>query len=392
MVWWEPGAPAAMAARARTGLQQAWGLPAQVVGAAPGRVNLIGEHTDYNRGLCLPFALPHATYVAARLRTDGHVRIASAQTSTPWIGTVADGGPGRVTGWASYVAGMLWALAEHGWPVPGVDLYVDSTVPVGAGLSSSAALEGATGTAVAGILGYELADPAVAASLVAAGVRAESEVAGAPTGGMDQAIAVYGSSGSALLLDFEDGSRTGVPLNLGTSGLTVVVIDTQVRHALCDGEYATRRCECEQAARLIGVHSLRAADLAQVASITDPVARRRARHVVTENARVRSVQEALIEGRADTIGAALSASHASLRDDFEVSCAEVDLVVDTAVSSGALGARMTGGGFGGSAVALVPEARLDQLRARVRAAAVQAGHPEPRFLRAEPASGARLLE
>lgn len=391
MGWWEPGESAAMVVGTRSGFERIWGHSADVVASAPGRVNLIGEHTDYNRGLCLPLALRHATYVAAAIRQDDQVRIASAQTATPWIGSLTACGPGRVTGWPAYVAGVLWALGEQGWPVPGLDLYLDSTVPPGAGLSSSASLECATGAAVAGLLGFDITEPAIAHALVASGVRAEGEVACAPTGGMDQTIAVYASPGTALLLDFDDGSRTSLPLDLAGADLSLLVIDTQVSHALTDGGYATRRAECEQAARLLGLESLRDAPLSQIEDLLDSVLRRRARHVVTENTRVRSVADALNQHRAEEIGPHLMASHDSLRDDFEVSCPELDLVVETAVSAGAIGARMTGGGFGGSALALVPEAAVQQVRTAVLAASALAGNPEPRLLRAQSCTGARVL-
>lgn len=391
MGWWGPGESAAMAASTRSEFARIWGHCAAVVASAPGRVNLIGEHTDYNRGLCLPLALRHATYVAVATRQDDRVRIASAQRAAPWIGTLAACGPGRVTGWPAYVAGVVWALGEQGWPVPGLDLYLDSTVPLGAGLSSSASLECATGAAVAGVLGFDIAEPEVARALVASGIRAEGEVAGAPTGGMDQTIAVYGSPGTALLLDFDNDSRTALPLDLSAGGLSLMVIDTQVSHVLTDGGYATRRAECEEAARLLGLASLRGAELSRIEDIAHPVLRRRARHVVTENTRVRSVENALNRDRTEEIGPHLIASHDSLRDDFEVSCPELDLVVETAVSAGAIGARMTGGGFGGSALALVPESAVQEVRSAVLRAAALAGNPEPRTLRAQPCAGASVL-
>lgn len=389
MGWWEPGNPAVLATGARAGFEQTWDHPAELVATAPGRVNLIGEHTDYNGGLALPLALPHATYAAVRGRRDQQVRIASAQAATLWVGTLAD--CGRATGWVAYVAGMVWALSEAGWPMEGLDLRLDSTVPIGAGLSSSASIECATGAAVAGLCDFDLTDPSVADAVVAAGIRAETEVAGAPTGGMDQTVSVYAAAETALLLDFATGSRAALPLNLTQARLSLVAIDTGVTHALSDGSYATRRDECARAARALGRTSLRDADRATVERIADPVARRRARHVVTENARVEAVQAALVHGEVDTIGPVLVASHTSLREDFEVSCPELDLVVDASVAAGALGARMTGGGFGGSAVALVPTPALEQVRSGVAAAAARAGYPVPRFLRVQPSVGARIL-
>ena len=230
----EPGTPAQLAERASDAFTHRFGRPPAVVGRAPGRVNLIGEHTDYNGGLCLPVALPHATYAACATRADGVLRIASAGFEEPWEGRLVDLAPGSVTGWAAYAAGVVWALAEDGLEVPGLDVALESTVPVGGGLSSSAAVECAVAVAVAALAGAAL-DDALRHRLLAACIRAESEMAGAPTGGMDQAIALFAAPDTALLLDFDAGTQSPVSLPLGGSGVTLLVINTGVSHALTDG-------------------------------------------------------------------------------------------------------------------------------------------------------------
>jgi len=359
------------------------------VGRAPGRVNLIGEHTDYNAGLVLPVALGHATYAAVRARGDELVRIASSQQDEVWEGTLGELGPRAVQGWAGYAAGMLWVLREQGYDVPGVDLLIDSRVPVGAGLSSSAALLCSVGVALLDLAGAEL-DDAARTQLVTASMRAETEVVGAPTGGMDQTIAVHGVAGSALLIDFDSGDRTVVPLEL--AGHTLLVTDTRVSHAHADGGYGARRSDCEAAARELGVPSLRQADLAAVEALGDDRVRRRARHVVTEIQRVTDTVAALGAGRWEEVGTLFDASHRSMRDDFEISCPELDCAVAIAVQAGAVAARMTGGGFGGSSVAVVPEERVDAVMRAVDAAFVLEGFTAPQHLRAVPSAGAGLAQ
>jgi len=388
MVLLDAGDTAELAARARAGLRDVLGSEAAVVGRAPGRVNLIGEHTDYNGGLVLPVALPHATYAAAAARSDGIVRLASAQEPDPFTGQVDRLGPGHATGWAAYAGGVLWALREAGLDVPGLDLYVDGTVPLGAGLSSSAAIECAVAMAVVGLLGLEV-DDALRARLVDACIRAETEVAQAPTGGMDQSIALHARPGTALLIDFTAGTHETVELAL--EDRTILVTDTRVSHRLTDGGYGSRRAECERAAAELGVTTLREATLEAVEALTDEVVRRRARHIVTEIARVRPTVAAL--GAADwaALGDLFAASHASMRDDFEISTPELDLAVATAVEAGADGARMTGGGFGGSIVAVVPTAAVRTVVGAIDAAFARAGHAAPAHLLAEPSAGAALV-
>ena len=359
---------------------RAFGRAPDGVWAAPGRVNLSGEHTDYNAGFCLPVALPHRTTVAASLRTDDRVRITSRQATATFTGTVGEVGPG----WTAYPTGVLWALREAGIAVGGVDLHVDSTVPVGAGLSSSAALTCAVALAV-------VPDGARREDLVAACVRAENEAVGAPTGCMDQTVALLARAGTALLLDCRDSSTEHLPLGLTSAGLELLVIDTRASHRLLDGQYAQRRADCGSAAAAIGVPTLRAATAEQVDALENPRLRARARHVVTEIARAQAFAALLRAGRLDETGELLDASHTSLRDDFVVSCAELDEAVVVARDAGALGARMTGGGFGGSAIALVPAGSASSVAAAVQQAFTGHGWRNPGFLLAEPsAAGARL--
>lgn len=382
--------------RAREGFVAAFGSTPQGVWSAPGRVNLIGEHTDYNDGLALPIALPQRTYAAVSRRDDRLVRAVSAdlppeQNSVEIdLGDVAAGVP---SGWGAYVAGVIWALERAGHPVGGVDIFVASTVPVGAGLSSSAALECSVAAAASDLFGLDLldSDPGRAA-LAAAGDRAENDIALAPTGGMDQAISMRAREGHALMLDCRDGHVEHVPFDLAAHGLALLVVDTKAEHALVDGQYAQRRRSCEQAARELRVPALRdvvperLADA--LAKLTTDVVRARTRHVVTEIDRVRQCVAALRRSDLDEVGRLFSASHASLRDDFEVSCDELDLTVEVATSLGALGARMTGGGFGGSAIAIVPAPEAEAIGAAVIAAFADRGWHEPAPFVAYAAAGA----
>jgi len=331
------------------------------VWSAPGRVNLMGEHTDYNGGLALPMALPLRTYAAVRLRDDGRLRLSSQSEPGGVVETeVRLVGPGAPAGWGAYVAGVFWALRHAGYEAPGADVHIVSEVPVGAGLSSSAALECAVAAALSDLLGLDLLrDDAGRATLAAICQHAENVVARAPTGGMDQAAAMRARAGHALLLDCRSGVVEQVPVDLTAPGVALLVIDTRAEHSLVDGQYAERRHSCEDAASRLGVATL--GEVARdgveeaLARLDDDVVRARARHVLTEIERVRQCVRALRTGDPEEVGRLFLASHASLRDDFRVSCPELDLAVDTAVAAGALGARMTGGGFGGSAIALVPE-------------------------------------
>jgi galactokinase len=377
-----------------TAFRTSFGGEPDGVWAAPGRVNLIGEHVDYNAGRCLPMALPHRTYCAVRRRADDVLAITSAQGYRPWSGLLGELAAASVDGWARYVAGAVWALAGAGADVPGLDITVDSDVPIGAGLSSSAALICATALAVAEVAGWDGAD-----TLVDLCVDAETKFVGAPTGGMDQAAALLSTAGHAVLLDCLDGSVEQLPFDVAAAGREVLVIDTRVTHSNLDGRYGDRREGCERAARLLGVRNLREVADATTAGALDealqPLAGDAswplAHHVVAEMHRVDAAAAELRAGRIDPVGPLLQASHWSLRDDFQVSCPELDVAVDAATGAGALGARLIGGGFGGAAIALVARTDGPAVVAAVDEAFHIAGYRRPRFLDAVPSgSGARV--
>jgi galactokinase len=360
------------------------------VWAAPGRVNLIGEHTDYNDGFVLPAAIDRLVRVAAGRSGGGRLRLWSLQAGPPADLALADVGPGRVDGWAAYPAGVAWALATAGVEVGGADLVVDGDVPAGSGLSSSAALECATATALADLHGAGLDRPALAALAR----RAENEVVGVPSGVMDQMVSMLGRAGHALFLDTRSLESEQVPLALEAAGLRLVVVDTRAGHRLVDGAYADRRAACQAAAATLGVAALRDATIDRVEAAAEALGDpglRRARHVVTENARVLAAVELLRAGDLDRLGPLLAASHASLRDDYEVSSPELDTAVDAAVEAGAVGARMTGAGFGGSAIALVPAGLVGRVADRVGRAFAAAGFGPPEVATVTPSDGARRL-
>ncbi|MFI8566095.1 galactokinase [Rhodococcus sp. NPDC078407] len=351
---------------------------------APGRVNLIGEHIDYAGGLVLPFALPYATAVAVRRREDSTMRAVSTHTDESWTGELGEIGPGTPSGWAAYVAGVSWALREHG--VGGVDVAVHSSVPVGSGLSSSAALECSFALALSELFDLQV-DRKV---LIQASIRAENEIAGASTGGMDQNIAMSAQAGHALLLDCLDGSTRQIPLDLEASGTELLVIDTNAPHRLVDGQYGARRQALDTAYAELGVTTLRGLDVEQaVSGLVDDTLVRRVRHVVSEIGRVEQAAALLDRGAAGTeLGELMTASHRSLRDDYEVSSPELDSAVDAALRAGAHGARMTGGGFGGSAIALVPSDLVQAVASEIGSSATRYDLPVPTFLTAEPSGSA----
>lgn len=355
------------------------------VWASPGRVNLIGEHTDYNGGLCLPIALPHRTFAALSPRSDDVVRVVSdLAPQAVWEGTLDDVRPGGdLPGWVTYAAGPAWALRDAGLTVNGFDAAFASCVPLGSGLSSSAAIECAAALGLDEVYDLGLAtDDAGRARLAALCVRSENLVSGAPTGGLDQAASLRTSAGQALLLDCRDGHTEPVPFDLAAEGLALLVVDTKAPHALVDGQYAARRASCEAAAATLGIPTLREiTDLdTALAQLDDAVARQRVRHVVTEIARVEEFVALVRAGRLRDVGPLMIASHESLRVDYEVTVPELDTVVSASMTAGALGARMTGGGFGGSAIALIEASQVEATVQAVRDAFAERGFGAPAFL------------
>ncbi|MDD7928744.1 galactokinase [Microbacterium sp. NE2TL11] len=368
--------------------------------SAPGRVNLIGEHTDYNDGFVFPFATPHRTHVALATRDDGRLRVISTFDAVPVEVAIADldalfptvDGQHAVPEWSTYPLGVAWALIQAAGADPttltGADLAFASNVPVGAGLSSSAAIEGATASALNELwnLGFDRV------ALAQVGRRAENEAVGAPTGIMDQMASMLGEPDAATFLDCRSLETDEVELGFAAAGLSLLVMDTNVKHAHSTGGYGERRASCEEGARVMGVPMLRdlsVGDLDRAAELLDDVTFRRVRHIVTENQRVLDTVRTLRDEGPRAIGLLLDASHASMRDDFEISVPELDLAADTAVAAGAIGARMTGGGFGGAAIALVETDAVETVTRAVEQAFADAGFTAPTIFPVTPSAGAR---
>jgi galactokinase len=351
-------------------------------------VNLIGEHTDYNEGFVLPFAIDRRTYAAVGLRPDQVARVASTFSGEVVEIDISEIQADSVSGWSAYPLGVAWSLIKAGATPQGFDLYVDSNVPVGAGLSSSAAIECSVALALNDLWGSEFSRSVLAK----VGQRAENEIVGAPTGIMDQTASLFGQVDHAVFLDCRTLDANATPLSLKENGLEIVVMDSRVAHRLTDGGYATRRESCEEAANLLGVTSLRDVSVESLEAsknLLEDVVYKRARHVVTENDRVRQTVDLLAASGPKSIGQLMVESHASMRDDFQISISELDVAVETAQAEGAIGARMTGGGFGGAAIALIESGKVASLTKAVLDKFQELGFGKPEIFKVTPDEGAK---
>jgi galactokinase len=366
---------------------ETFGAEPDLVAAAPGRVNLIGEHIDYSDGFVLPFAIKDRTLVAARKRNDSTVRIASAQRRNKIVTVdISRVKPGLKGEWERYALGVLWALGVK----EGVDLLIDGHVPLGAGLSSSAALECSVATAMNHLfdLGFNREE------LARLTQKAENQYVGVPCGIMDQSVSLMATQGSALLLDCRDLTTKNIPFDVASSGLELLIIDTQAHHALTDGGYAKRRASCESVVAKLGITSLRDLTMQQLENSRGLLTETefvRARHAVTEMKRVIECVQALSDSNFALVGELINHSHASLRDDYTVSCPELDTAVEAALSAGALGSRMVGGGFGGSAIALIQASKTTGTIKTIEKAFSSKKFKAPRFFTSLPSQGAELL-
>ena len=366
---------------------ETFGEGPDLVAAAPGRVNLIGEHIDYSEGFVLPFAIKDRTMVAVRKRDDSIVRIASAQRRNKIVTVdIKDVKPGLKGEWERYALGVLWSMGVKS----GVDLLIDGHVPLGAGLSSSAALECSVATAMNHLfdMGFNLEE------LARLTQKAENQYVGVPCGIMDQSVSLMATNGFALLLDCKDLSTRNIPFDVASHGLELLIIDTQAHHALTDGGYAERRASCESVAAKLHVKSMRELTIAQLDSSRDQLSETqyiRARHAITEMKRVLDCVEALSNGDFVNVGQLMNQSHLSLRDDYNVSCPELNTAVEASLAAGALGSRMVGGGFGGSAIALIQASKTSETISAVEKAFADKKFKAPRFFTSLPSQGAELL-
>ncbi|MFM7542776.1 MAG: galactokinase [Actinomycetales bacterium] len=365
-----------------------FGVKPDLITEAPGRVNLIGEHVDYNQGLVLPFAIDSTTKCAIRERNDEKILISSKQLGEPVFEIeLSKLSPKSGPEWTRYFLGVIWSIGIS----RGVEILIDSDVPQGAGLSSSAALECSIALALNELFGLEISQ----VELAQLTQRAENDYVGVPCGIMDQTISLLGKSGNALLIDCRDLSTQQILLNLESHGLQLLVVDTRAHHALVDGGYAKRRLQCEEVAKFFNLKSLRDLSIEQLKSQEnelEPILYRRARHVVTEIGRVQSAIKVLQVEDFTSLGETLNQSHESLRDDYEVSCPELDCAVRVARATGALGARMVGGGFGGSAIGLVKSGEAGSIANAIERSFSESSFKSPRFFSAIPSDGARLID
>ncbi|WP_084038891.1 galactokinase [Demequina sp. NBRC 110053] len=371
--------------------EAAYGRLPTGVWSAPGRVNLIGEHTDYNNGYVLPFAINRRTWAAVGMREDRTVRLRSTFADGETTASLDALSPDAMGGWSAYVLGVAWAMADAGIDLgeaSGLDILIDSDVPVGAGLSSSAALECAAGVAFTELWTLDLDKIALARI----GRVAENKAVGAPTGLLDQAASMLGEEDHAVFLDCDTEAAHPVPLHLKQEGLAILVMNSNVEHEHATGGYGDRFASCANGAKALGVATLReigADDLTRAEGALDEETYRRVRHVVTENQRVLDTVDTLAAAGPRAIGDLMNASQASMRDDFEITVPEIDLACDAAVLAGAVGARMTGGGFGGSSIALVPAEKAQEIASAVQGALSDAGLREPTIFTVAPSQGAR---
>ena len=376
------------------GFEAKYGYAPTGVWSAPGRVNLIGEHTDYNEGFVFPFAINRHTYAAIALRSDSVARVSSSFSPAVHEVDVHKIKRDDKNDWAAYPFGAAWAIQELAKSLAisheatGFDCYIESDVPVGAGLSSSAAIECSVALALNDLWQVGLDRR----QLARVGQMGENEIVGAPTGIMDQSASLLGETDHAVFLDCRSLEAQAIELGFAAEGLELLIIDTKVAHRLVDGGYASRRAACETGAAALGATSLRdvtVADLDRAAELLDDVTFRRVRHVVTENQRVLDTVKALKESGPRSIGKLMYASHESMRDDFEISVDELDTAVETALRHGAIGARMTGGGFGGAAIALTPIEKIGEVSLSVMAEFEALGYAKPDIFAVSAAQGAK---
>lgn len=382
-----------LAMQTKTKFVESFGYAPTGVWSAPGRVNLIGEHTDYNQGFVFPFAINRRTYAAVALREDGIARVASSFAGAHVQIEISAIRDAQGLDWAAYPLGVAWALTEligdevENWAPTGFDCFIESDVPVGAGLSSSAAIECAVSVALNELWQLGLNQR----QLARAGQLGENVIVGAPTGIMDQSASLLGKLDHGVFLDCQSLEAESIELGFAKAGLELLIIDTKVAHRLVDGGYASRRAACEKGAEVMGVSSLRelsVADLDRAKDLLDDVTFRRVRHVVTENQRVLDTVSNLRLQGPESIGKLMYASHESMRDDFEISVDELDSAVEAALAHGAIGARMTGGGFGGAAIALTPVNRISEVTNAVYAEFESCGYAKPDIFAVSPADGA----